>query len=348
MALLSKFWDQDFDAFRFDADPDRPCIALNWSWPRPAWHVIPIHRLNLAAWDLYVLRTSHTLSDQSALWISVERKTALALGSPEEAENTVFNLKQYSGDHDLTFLLIRSFLEWEKERRFKQVDKVVDALQKAVVGYENMPTGPGTSQPLYANGPRGSDNLIGLYMQLCNLKALLSAWRTQLAGFRGHARKLDAGNAESMESPEDYVESLINKYDMEINKCEMSLQGTSLAFQVITARLSRIDTSVALRDGKQMKAIALLTMIFLPATFVTVSNAAAIVLSCTLTLSKPNQTLMAVPTFDFTAIEAIPPWSLYLVIFLPLTAVVLFAYWVWVQHYGNSHLNRQLESEGLV
>lgn len=67
-----------------------------------------------------------------------------------------------------------------------------------------------------------------------------------------------------------------------------------------------------------------------------------------LTLSKPNQTLMAVPTFDFGTIEAIPQWSLYLVIFLPLTAVVLFAYWVWVQHYGNSHLNRQLESEGLV
>lgn len=167
------------------------------------------------------------------MWISVERKTALALGSPEEAENTVFNLKQYSGDHDLTFLLIRSFLEWEKRHRFKQVDKVVDALQKAVIGYESMPTGPGTSQPLYANSPRGSDNLIGLYMQLCNLKAILSAWRTQLAGFRRHARELDAGNAESMESPEDYVESLINKYDMEINKCEMSLQGTSLAFQVV-------------------------------------------------------------------------------------------------------------------
>jgi len=39
----------------------------------------------------------------------------------------------------------------------------------------------------------------------------------------------------------------------------------------ITARLARIDTSAALRDGKQMKAVALLTMIFLPATFVAVS-----------------------------------------------------------------------------
>jgi len=36
------------------------------------------------------------------------------------------------------------------------------------------------------------------------------------------------------------------------------------------AGLSRIDTKIALQDGKQMKAIALLTMFFLPATFVAV------------------------------------------------------------------------------
>jgi hypothetical protein len=38
-----------------------------------------------------------------------------------------------------------------------------------------------------------------------------------------------------------------------------------------TFYLSRTDTRTALRDGKQMKAIALLTMIFLPATFLAVS-----------------------------------------------------------------------------
>ena len=57
---------------------------------------------------------------------------------------------------------------------------------------------------------------------------------------------------------------------------------------------------------------------------------------------------MAVPAFDFKTIEAIPQWSLYPVIFLPLTGVVLVAYWVWIQHYGDPHLNRQLKSDGLV
>lgn len=64
MALLSNFWDQDFDAFRFDADSDRPCIALNWSCPQPAWHVIPIHRLNLAAWDRWLNSLPHTIQTE--------------------------------------------------------------------------------------------------------------------------------------------------------------------------------------------------------------------------------------------------------------------------------------------
>lgn len=37
------------------------------------------------------------------------------------------------------------------------------------------------------------------------------------------------------------------------------------------AELARLDSLNAMRDGKQMKAIALLTMIFLPGTFIAVS-----------------------------------------------------------------------------
>jgi hypothetical protein len=41
---------------------------------------------------------------------------------------------------------------------------------------------------------------------------------------------------------------------------------------------------------------------------------------------------MAVPTFDFKGITTIPQLSIYLVFFLPLTAVVLtvYAIWMWV------------------
>jgi hypothetical protein len=58
-----------------------------------------------------------------------------------------------------------------------------------------------------------------------------------------------------------------------------------------------------------MKAIALLTMVFLPATFVA--------------------TLMAVPVFDWHAVTSVPQWSIYLIFFIPMTVVVLVAYAAW-------------------
>ncbi|KAK0717787.1 hypothetical protein B0T26DRAFT_751809 [Lasiosphaeria miniovina] len=72
-----------------------------------------------------------------------------------------------------------------------------------------------------------------------------------------------------------------------------------------------MDTSIALRDGKQMKAIAVLTMIFLPGTFVA--------------------TLLAVPQLSGLGTTGnFPSWSWYLILFLPLTALVLLAYFLWV------------------
>ena len=38
-----------------------------------------------------------------------------------------------------------------------------------------------------------------------------------------------------------------------------------------TTQLSRQDTEIAIGDGKTMKAIAVLTMVFLPGTFIAVS-----------------------------------------------------------------------------
>ncbi len=162
------------------------------------------------------------------------------LGCPGDPKLTVLDLSQYSGGQDLTLLLIRSFLEWEKRHRFQLVDDVVNALHKAVTGYDGVPTGPGPSQILDAGSSPGSDKLVGLYLQLCNFKAVLSAWRAQLAGFRRHAREVDASDAKPNESLEEYVETLLNEYDMAINKCEMSLQGTSLAFSVVCISLRRM------------------------------------------------------------------------------------------------------------
>jgi hypothetical protein len=141
--------------------------------------------------------------------------------------------------------------------------------------------------------------LISLYLEVCHLKNALMAWRAQLSGFAKLARvdfRPPAGEQDDIDA-EEYLQRMGEEYDIKINKCEMVLQGASLTFQMVrmvptchfvqtstslslltnrhpqqeTAHLSRLDTGIALRDGKQMKAIAVLTMIFLPGTFIAVS-----------------------------------------------------------------------------
>jgi len=186
-----------------------------------------------------MLQTDQTTSDQSAIWISVKRKTAVMLGCHRDIEHELD--REQIADIDVVSVLIRTFLESEKAHRFLQVDQVVEALQKAVVSYNGGLVDPGSSETLITVTSTGSDKLIKLYLQLCNVKAIITAWRTQLVGFRRHAAELGTDNAESGESMGEYVDSLISEYDMEINKCEMSLHGTSLVFQVV--RISPLATS---------------------------------------------------------------------------------------------------------
>jgi hypothetical protein len=45
---------------------------------------------------------------------------------------------------------------------------------------------------------------------------------------------------------------------------------------------------------------------------------------------------MAVPEFEtMKAVSGFPEWSWYLVLFLPLTAVVLAAYFLWTNYYKS-------------
>jgi len=51
---------------------------------------------------------------------------------------------------------------------------------------------------------------------------------------------------------------------------------------------------------------------------------------------------MAVPVFEFESVESIPQWSLYLIIFMPVNAIVLGGYFLWVYIYGERHVRETL------
>ena len=111
----------------------------------------------------------------------------------------------------------------------------------------------------------------------------MQPWRQQILSLKS---QVDANDPQLAFD----LHQLALKYEHRIDRCDKILQGASLAYQMVsypdaygtrgrgelienlqeTTALSRNDASIAINDGKLMKAIALLTMIFLPATFTAV------------------------------------------------------------------------------
>ncbi|KAI5923186.1 hypothetical protein F4810DRAFT_670699 [Camillea tinctor] len=64
------------------------------------------------------------------------------------------------------------------------------------------------------------------------------------------------------------LQELIDEYSENIGDCTTIIDGMNLASQLEWNQIGRRDAELSLRDNKLMKSIAVLTMIFLPATFV--------------------------------------------------------------------------------
>jgi Mg2+ and Co2+ transporter CorA len=283
---------------------------------------------------VYILRVEHTMSHHTALTVTHipgkegSKVYAVMLGcSTAEMDTAERKLASSRNSAGSPFTLIKIFLELEKKHRFNEVDAKITHFQDTVQNYERLPIGTGSLDPAgRSRNAQDPKNLIGLYLDVCHVKNSLVAWRAQIDDFREYAA--DFPNEADIESAE-YLHRLASLYDHKINKCDLVLQGTSLTFQMETAHLARLDSQLArldtvtsLHDGKQMKAIALLTMVFLPATFVA--------------------TLMAVPVFDWNAVTTVPPWSIYLIFFVPMTVIVLLVYFAWNRWFEPKALNSSL------
>lgn len=156
------------------------------------------------------------------------------------------------------FTLIKAFLYVERKRRFREVNDKITAFQAILQNYGRLPVGqdrsvkadhhrmmPGRDAGSRKNlknesmrrtmrNPEDPKTLIRLYLDVCTLKNALSAWRAQLEDFKTHAgADFDDTNADI--DPVEYMQRLIDEYKVKINKCDLVLQGASLAFQMVRA-----------------------------------------------------------------------------------------------------------------
>ncbi|KAJ2902947.1 protein kinase [Zalerion maritima] len=242
------------------------------------------------------------------------------------------------------FTYLAFFISLERKGRFDIVEQKTAKMQLLVQNFGNVPTGD--EAPLEDNamvahrtltspfgGPKSHDpdDMVGLFLNLGHLKTGLEGWRDQMKAmmplvkeFAVMERNGDDDSDKNKTDPWAYLQRTIDEYDFMINKCTMVMDGTNLAFQMESAHWTRRDQDIAIRDGKQMKSIALLTMVFLPATFVA--------------------TFMSVPIVNWEPAEGDTTSPLFYVFFAiscPLTLVVVLAYFWWVGCFTKKKAKRR-------
>ncbi|KAK0742738.1 hypothetical protein B0T18DRAFT_413622 [Schizothecium vesticola] len=226
----------------------------------------------------YILRTSISTPPDLALSITyfptLPRLYAVFFGLSPKQIGFIHDRLEFAGSAALLpFTFINIFLEIEKKLRFDTITacrtKVHQLVENVDVSGDNLA-------------------LVRLCQRVTHLRDQLDLWRGEVVGLRdgvqegefareaeGGRRLLDAG---------EYLDRLVRGYEAGGRVCDGILQTAGFAFQVVSVSLimrrgARDDadeeaqeaTAMAREDTKTMKAIAVLTMLFLPATFVCVS-----------------------------------------------------------------------------
>ncbi|GJC79025.1 hypothetical protein ColLi_01863 [Colletotrichum liriopes] len=194
---------------------------------------------------------------------------AIILGyDDEDVEELKSRLKKCKQSIISPFTIIKAFLYVEKKRRFREVNDKITAFQYILQNYGRVPIGnesalDNSSSSEEYDGSRGhprdvvekglrkhregksrnsyfrasaSDpkNLIRLYLDVCTLKNALTAWNSQIRAFRDEVEHDEFGAASQIDiDPREYLRRLMDEYDVKIDKCDLVLQGASLAFQMV-------------------------------------------------------------------------------------------------------------------
>ena len=120
---------------------------------------------------------------------------------------------------------------------------------------------------------------------------------------------------------------------------------TSRSIAVDSKKLAEAST----RDSSSMKAIAVLTMVFLPSTAIAVGNTAYIfVISCLFKL-KTLQTIFSMgPFFNNGSLSVSSDFWIYWVVSIATTVVVLFIWQVWLRRERQRRVQREDDIEELA
>lgn len=210
---------------------------------------------------VYTLRVEHTLKHQTAMTITHFPKSppspnksteTLPSSQPSEIPNSAtYALILGYQDADITslrsclekckesifnpFTLIKAFLSVERGHRFTEVNCKIVQFQNILQNYGHLPLGAEAAGQVQDEGSeQDPKNLIGLYLDICTLKNRLMAWNMQIVGFKKFASDFISFTTGRPDiDPEEYLQRMVDEYDIKINKCDMVLQGASLAFQMV-------------------------------------------------------------------------------------------------------------------
>ncbi|OIW23935.1 hypothetical protein CONLIGDRAFT_692790 [Coniochaeta ligniaria NRRL 30616] len=257
---------------------------------------------------VYNCRTANTwVGDMalSATYIPSTHSTyAIVYGcTPENINEITGRLKSasYATCHPL--LLPGIFAELERKRQFELVEKGVTQRFQFVSNLLQNDTYDWKSRGAKEKDMSTTDS-VNLWMAICYVSNGLKKWKQQLSSMIAHIDELSqrecsetAACSEPGCSPvqpaQDQIQPAVSfhramreggvmirerltaitmEYDEKVRDCDMIMEGMTMATELAHAKANMEIAVRTRRDSSQMRSIALLTMIFLPATFVAVGE----------------------------------------------------------------------------
>ncbi|KAI0183768.1 hypothetical protein EV127DRAFT_506397 [Xylaria flabelliformis] len=237
---------------------------------------------------VYNCRTSHEWPGDLALsmtYFPLRRVTyGVLYGCDAEIKEAILARLHNSEDaacHPL--LLIGIFTELERKRQLNLVRDGLDALHSTIL---NLSRPAGDVGSMGVDRELSGTHAIDPWLDIHHLKNSLESWKEQLAKIAEHIDELsenwfnflpsdsDNEGAEKCQVREvgkrikERILEIVCDYDAKIRECVMIMEGMNLATQLAHARANIEIAAAAKTDSSQMKTIALVTMVFLPATFV--------------------------------------------------------------------------------
>ncbi|KXH44069.1 hypothetical protein CSIM01_04373 [Colletotrichum simmondsii] len=245
---------------------------------------------------VYQCRSSNTWADDMALTATHFPQSnltyAVLFGCTAEAERNVLSRLSRATEHAFSPLLLPGiFAELERDRMAKVVTETVDAIEGAIFEL-------GTGNPVEGEDLLEEDKIDmrhsrrSAWLNTTFLRNSLRAWKAQLRKMADHVPELASlhrgqlidgvyGPLKKEEEQKktdisldrtglmiyDRIQALIEEFEDRIQECTMSVEGMTIATQWAQGDTNMDIATATGRDSRQMRSIAMVTMVFLPGTF---------------------------------------------------------------------------------